>query len=130
VYKLPRFTLHTMHSSWINFMFHSSLLTMKNINLMVARNGFLCVMEIVCIVHISYLDYRGAFQSGLDSYCCATSWKYSSLQGSIMNTSISDNNGERVTFLSGYFYYESHFWAVFDSYFCVTCFLHWKLQFI
>jgi len=32
-----------------------------------------CVTEIICIFHSGYLDYRGAFQTALDSYCCGTS---------------------------------------------------------
>jgi len=49
------------------FVFHSSLLT---VNLVVARDGFLCIMAIICIFHSSNFDYRGAFQIVLDSYCC------------------------------------------------------------
>jgi len=56
-----------------SFVFISSLLTVKSINLVVARDGFLCVMEIFCIFHRGYFDYRGAFQTVLDSYCCLTS---------------------------------------------------------
>jgi len=38
--------------------------------LVVARDGFLCVTEIVHIFHSGYLDYRGVFQTVLDLYCC------------------------------------------------------------
>jgi len=55
------------------FVFHSSLLTVKSIGLVVARDGFLCITKIVHIFHGAYLDYRGAFQTVLDSYCCVTS---------------------------------------------------------
>ena len=40
---------------------YSSLLTVKSVNLVVAHDGFLCVMEIVCIFHCGYLDYRGSY---------------------------------------------------------------------
>jgi len=56
-----------------SFVFHSSLLTVKCINLVVVHDGSLCVLEIVHIFHSGYLDYRGAFQTVLDSYCCVTS---------------------------------------------------------
>ena len=53
---------------------HSSLLTVKSVNLVVARDhGFLCITKIVCIFHGGCLDYRGAFQTVLDSNCCVTS---------------------------------------------------------
>jgi len=55
-----------------SFVFHSSLLTVKSINLVVARDGFLSVMEIVRIFHSGYLDYRGAFQTVVDLNCCVT----------------------------------------------------------
>ena len=54
-------------------MFHSSVLTVENVDLVVARNVFLCVMEIVRIFDSGYRDYAGAFQIGLDLYCCVTS---------------------------------------------------------
>jgi len=38
----------------------------------VAGDGFLCVTEIACIFHKGYFDYRGAFQTVLDLYCCVT----------------------------------------------------------
>jgi len=38
-----------------SFMFHSSLLTVKSVDLVVARDGFLYVMEIVCIFHGDYI---------------------------------------------------------------------------
>ena len=39
------------------------LLTVKSIDLVVACDGFLCVMEIVYVC--GYLDYRGAFKQSL-----------------------------------------------------------------
>jgi len=36
----------------------------------VARDGFLYVTEIVHIFHSGYLDYRGTLQTVPDSYCC------------------------------------------------------------
>ena len=45
-----------------SFVFHSSLLTVKSIDWVVAYDGFLCIMEIVCIFHSGRLDYRGTFK--------------------------------------------------------------------
>jgi len=42
-----------------SFAFHSSLLTAKIINLVVAHNGFL---KIVCIFDTGYFDYTVTFQ--------------------------------------------------------------------
>jgi len=39
---------------------------MKSFDLVIARDGFLCIMEIVHIFRSGYLDYRGAFQTALD----------------------------------------------------------------
>ena len=44
-----------------------SLLTVKSIDLVVARDGFPCEMKIIRIFHGGYLDYRGALQTVLDS---------------------------------------------------------------
>ena len=45
--------VHAMYSSGFlpvsSFVFHLSLLTVKNIDLVVAHDGFLCVTKIVCI---------------------------------------------------------------------------------
>ena len=41
-----------------SFVFHSSLLTVKIVDLVVTCDGFLYVTEIVCIFHSGYLDYR------------------------------------------------------------------------
>ena len=38
-----------------------SLLTAKSIDLVVVHDGFLCVTEVVRIVHNGYFNYRGAF---------------------------------------------------------------------
>jgi len=45
----------------------------ESVDLVVACDGFLCVMKIVHIFHGGYLDYSGDFQTVLDSYCCVTS---------------------------------------------------------
>ena len=72
-----RTTVRAMHSSGTypvsSFVFHSSLLTIKSIDLVAARDGFLCITKIVHSFHGDYLDYRGTFQTALDSYCCVTS---------------------------------------------------------
>ena len=46
--------------------FHSSLLTEKRVNLLVAYDGFLCITEIIRFFHSGYIDYRGTFQTVLD----------------------------------------------------------------
>jgi len=38
---------------------------MQSINLVVAHDGFLCVMDIIHILHSGYLDYSGGFQTAL-----------------------------------------------------------------
>ena len=43
-----------------------SLLAVKTVDLVVAGDGFFCIMEIVCIFYNGYLDYRGALQTVLD----------------------------------------------------------------
>jgi len=45
----------------VSFVFHSSLLAVKCVNLVVARDGFLCITEIACIFFSAYFDYRDAF---------------------------------------------------------------------
>ena len=42
--------------------FYLSLLTVKSVNLVVAHDGFLCIMKIAHIFHSGYFDYRGTFQ--------------------------------------------------------------------
>jgi len=56
-----------------SFVFHSSMLTVKSIDLVVAHDGLFCITEIARIFHSGYLDYRGTFQTVLDSYYCVTS---------------------------------------------------------
>jgi len=57
-----------------SFVFHSSLLIAKTVDLVVAHDVILArVIEIIHIFHSGYLDYRGTFQLGLDSYRCVTS---------------------------------------------------------
>jgi len=53
-----------------SFAFHSSLLTVKGIDLVVQVMGFLCITEIIHNFHSGYFDYKGAFQKVLDLYCC------------------------------------------------------------
>jgi len=59
----------------VQFIFADIQLTLKCVDLVVAHDGLLCMRnaEIVRIVHSGYLDYRGAFRLGLDSYSCVTS---------------------------------------------------------
>ena len=47
-----------------SFVFHPA----KNVDLVVPRDGFFTIIEIICIFHSSYFDSRGAFQKVLDSY--------------------------------------------------------------
>ena len=70
-----------------SFVLHLSLLTVKSVILVVAFDGFLYVAEIVRIFHSGYLDYRGTYQTVLNSYCCVTSW-----QRRAMDTSVLDDN--------------------------------------
>jgi len=51
-----------------------SLLTVKSVDWVVARDGFLCATEIDIIVHIFHYGYLGAFQTVLDSYCRVMSY--------------------------------------------------------
>ena len=52
---LPQCTIDLLVSS---FVFHSSLLTAKSVDLVVACDGFLCIIEIVIhLFHSGYLDY-------------------------------------------------------------------------
>jgi len=51
-----------------SFVFHSSLLTAKSIDLVVARDGFLFVTGNFLYFHTGYIDYTVAFQILLDSY--------------------------------------------------------------
>jgi len=48
------------------FVFRSSLLTVKNIDWVIVRDGFLCATEIVRIFHSGYLDYKSTFQTVFD----------------------------------------------------------------
>jgi len=50
--------------------FHSSLLTIKSNDSVIAHDGFLCGAE---IVRTFMLITEGAFQTVLDSYCCVMS---------------------------------------------------------
>jgi len=69
----------SMHSSGTytpqsSFVFHSSLLTVNSINLVVTCDGFLCVMEIIpSELSVFFIVATGAFQSVIDLYCCVTS---------------------------------------------------------
>jgi len=51
-----------------SFVFHSSLLTVKSVDSVVARDGFLFVTEISSYFHTAYFDYTVAFQILLDLY--------------------------------------------------------------
>ena len=42
----------------------------ESVDLVVAHDGFLCIMEIIRILHSGYFDHRCAYQSVLDLYCC------------------------------------------------------------
>jgi len=53
-----------------SFVFHSSLLTVKSINSVVACDGFLYIMRIIRTFHSGYFYYRGTFQTVLVSYRC------------------------------------------------------------
>ena len=67
-----------------SFVLHSSLLTVtvskdewntkedtgKSVELVVAHDGFLCIMEIIHIFLSSYFDCRGVFQIVLISHYC------------------------------------------------------------
>jgi len=86
-----------------SFVVHSSLLIVKNVDLVVARDGFLYVKD---------PGYRGTFQTVLDVYCCVTSNGYC--------TSVSDDSwGARHhhTFQSGYF--KLCTFGILDSYCCI-----------
>ena len=48
-----------------SFVFHLSLLTVKSIDLVVARDGFLCTMEIVCIFMVATLITEVLFKQFL-----------------------------------------------------------------
>ena len=50
-----------------SFVSHSSLLTVKGVDLAVAHDGLPFVTETVCIFHSGYFDCRGAFRAVLDS---------------------------------------------------------------
>jgi len=45
----------------------------ESVDLVFACEGLLCVTEIIHIFYSGYLDFRSAFQLGLDSYCCVMS---------------------------------------------------------
>jgi len=53
-----------------SFVCHSSLLTARSVDLVVARDGFFFAKEIIHIFYSGYFDYKGTFQTAIDSYCC------------------------------------------------------------
>jgi len=53
------------------FVFHSSLLASKCVNLVVARDGFLCMCNGNRLYF--FLDYRGDFKLRFDSFWCVMS---------------------------------------------------------
>ena len=66
-----------------SLVFHWSLPTMKSVDLVVARDGFLCIMEslIFSIFHKGYFDNRNALWKFLNLDCCVQriepSWRWS-----------------------------------------------------
>jgi len=97
--------------------FHSSLLTVKNVNLVVARDGFFCVIDIVQIFHSSYLDYRGASQTGFVLLCNKLNIADREGQWILQFQMIT---GVRSTIDSGDFDNRHTFQTALDSYCCVT----------
>ena len=53
-----------------SFVFHSSLLKVKSVDLVVVRDGFFALQKLSVFFHGGYF---GAFQTVIDSYCCVTS---------------------------------------------------------
>ena len=64
IFHLKFFKINILADS--SFVFHSSLLTAKSVDLFVACDGFHCIMEIVWSGHF---DCRGVFQTIPDLYC-------------------------------------------------------------
>ena len=58
-----------LYLPFVPFIFADS----ESVELVVAHDGFLYVMDIIHIFHSGYLDCRGGFQTALDSYCCEMS---------------------------------------------------------
>ena len=58
-----------------SFVFHSSLLTVKSVDWVIAGDGFLCVAEIVLLFIVVALITKVL----LDSYCCVTNQTYTSV---------------------------------------------------
>ena len=57
-----------------SFVSHSSLLTAKSVNFVIARDGFPSHNGNRPFFHSGYFDSRGACQTVLDSYCCVMGW--------------------------------------------------------
>jgi len=87
----------------------SSLLAAKNVDLVVARVGFLCIMETFVFFIIATLITEVLFKQLIHTavYRVEPSW-----QRSIMDSSVSSDNG---FFKSGYFDYRGAFRAVLDE---------------
>ena len=81
-----------------SFVIHSSVLTVKSVDLVVAHDGFLYVTQIICVFHSGYLDYRDIL---LDLYCCVTSGTW--LTEREMDTSVLDDNWHVLHNPHGYF---------------------------
>jgi len=72
-----------------SFVCHLFLLTAKSVNLVVACDGFLSQPFTMGNLHIfdsGCFDYKGAFQTAVDSYCCVTGWTWK------WNVTVSGNN--------------------------------------
>ena len=115
-----------------SFVFHSSLLIVNSVNLVVACDGFLCVIEIVpsklsIFFMVATLITELLFKQLL--ICIAVWWVEHRWQRREMDISVSDDNrGARHhrIFHSGFFDYRRTFhWTVLDLYCCV---MGWILQ--
>ena len=74
---------HSLHNAFFkdlpvsSCVYYSPLLTANSNDLVVARDGFFCIIKIICILHSDYFECRGAFQSVLDLNCSIISWQRS-----------------------------------------------------
>ena len=95
-------------------------LTVKNVDLVVARDGFLCITEIIRIFHSVYLDYRGAIQPILNWFIllCDES-NTADREGKWIQTITRECHTINI-FHSGCFDYRHNFWTVLDLHCCVT----------
>jgi len=56
----------------LSFLLYSSLLTVKSVDLVVARDNFLFLAQKFLYFHTGYFDYTVAFQKLLDLYWVVT----------------------------------------------------------